>query len=552
MSNEPTRILTADPPWKFDDKVQGGRGAEAHYACLEPHEIMRFPLPKIGGNAVLFLWMVESMPHEALDVVRAWGFKPKSSIVWVKTNKAIDLAGDPKAEDLQMGMGRIVRGAYERCIVATRGRGLEPVDKGVRNVFFAPRGEHSAKPKEFYELVRRLYPEDKFGRGVALFERTERPGFDCYGNELGRPHPGVVVGVDVAIGKDETVLVVSPGVDIPDDFFEAAGLVDEKTEEKQIDEKNVPAGDPRRMQPGVSYPNGAERGLLPSLMPDEEVNRLFALRDKLKSRGILVSVDEMKKWGPIQRDVAALYADNLGDLPEFLEKCAEREPHGALPREVVEDLAWNPSIVDDKTIDRYLAAAKDQRMLSGTMTRHEQWVRLQYVAPPGWFDAVDAEHNIETRLADKAAAAPERPIVKETVPGCAACDRGERFADETAYMHTGDGPHCGALKAAAAASTTPTEAPPAAKKRGRPKKDKTNGTNGTHAPSLPAGMVTDAKLDDDDNLLIHATVKVPKPAQVSVQHSHSNSAFGVRHSWKDARERALDADEEEHHDEAEA
>src|SRR5688500_14613398 len=108
------RVLVADPPWSFGDKLPGaGRGAEKHYDVLSVDDICAFAVPPTEPDALLFLWRVSSQQEEALRVVRAWGFKPHSEIVWDK----LTVGGKPF-----FGMGRIVRGSHETCIIATKGR----------------------------------------------------------------------------------------------------------------------------------------------------------------------------------------------------------------------------------------------------------------------------------------------------------------------------------------------------------------------------------------------------------------------------------------------
>ncbi len=172
------RVIAADPPWPFQDRLPGKkRGAAKHYRCMTIPEIMRMPLPPIADNAVLFLWRVSSMVEEAYQVIRAWDFVPKSEIVWNKT--------DASGEKDSMGMGRIVRGSHETCVVATRGKLIEVASKRERTSFRAPRGEHSEKPEEFYRIVERLYPLELWPEAhVELFARRRRKGWLCFGDEL--------------------------------------------------------------------------------------------------------------------------------------------------------------------------------------------------------------------------------------------------------------------------------------------------------------------------------------------------------------------------------
>jgi N6-adenosine-specific RNA methylase IME4 len=180
--NGDIRVLLADPPWSFGDKLPGAtRGAERNYSVMGVDALCGFPLPALADDALLFMWKVASQPEEAMRVVRAWDFVPKSEIVWVKTARA-------PLPALAFGMGRYVRGCHEVCVVAARGRGTRLIrNKSVRSVFFAPRGDHSVKPDMFYDLVESLAE----GPYCELFARRTRPGWKQYGNELpgGLPEP---------------------------------------------------------------------------------------------------------------------------------------------------------------------------------------------------------------------------------------------------------------------------------------------------------------------------------------------------------------------------
>lgn len=168
--------MVADPAWTFEDAI-GSRGAASKYDCQSLDLIKAYPLPPLADDCVLFLWRMETMLQEALDVVRDWGFDPrKGGMIWRK----LTITGKE-----HFGLGRIVRGAHEGCIIGTRGR-PKINRKNQRSLFSAPvpsrngRPIHSAKPDEFFRIVSSMYD----GPRVSLFERTRRDGFDCFGDEM--------------------------------------------------------------------------------------------------------------------------------------------------------------------------------------------------------------------------------------------------------------------------------------------------------------------------------------------------------------------------------
>ena len=165
------RTIVVDPPWPFRDRLPGGgRGAAKHYSLLSIADIAAFDLPPLDDDCRLFLWRVASMQEEALAVARTWGFIPKAEIVWVKSKNP---------PTLTIGMGRQVRMAHEVCLIAIKGR-PERLSMAVPSVVFAPRGKHSAKPDEFYDMVERLSP----GPYADIFARRQRDGWLCVGNEV--------------------------------------------------------------------------------------------------------------------------------------------------------------------------------------------------------------------------------------------------------------------------------------------------------------------------------------------------------------------------------
>lgn len=173
-------VLVADPPWKFNDRLPGKtKGAERHYPCMSVEDICRFPLPPLADNCVLFLWRVASMQQAALTVAWTWGFTIKSELVWLKKTSQ---------GNRWFGMGRTLRAEHEICLLATRGF-PRVQNHSTRTSFVtdcegfsAQVGRHSEKPEEFYKIVESLY----VGPYVELFARRQRPGWTCFGNELGK------------------------------------------------------------------------------------------------------------------------------------------------------------------------------------------------------------------------------------------------------------------------------------------------------------------------------------------------------------------------------
>jgi len=185
-------VVVADPPWQTKDKnANGERGASFKYPTMPLADICNMQLPPIADNAWLFLWRIACMPQEALDVVAAWGFKPKTEIVWQKLTK--------NGKHV-FALGHYTRGSHETCLIATRGS-VKPASKSIRSTFsakipieatglFTKRGNarfkasHSGKPDEFFDIVEKLT-----GPGlsrVELFSRRNRPDWTCLGNEAGK------------------------------------------------------------------------------------------------------------------------------------------------------------------------------------------------------------------------------------------------------------------------------------------------------------------------------------------------------------------------------
>lgn len=161
----PFEVLYVDPPWRYEHAPDDTRAIENHYPTMRLDEIKALKVPA-ADHAVLFLWATSPKLAEALEVMAAWRFDYRTSLVWVKD---------------RIGMGYYIRGQHELLLVGKRGDlpVPEPSDRPA-SVIHAPRLEHSAKPEVVYQLLERMYPTRTL---VELFARQSRPGWAAWGNQ---------------------------------------------------------------------------------------------------------------------------------------------------------------------------------------------------------------------------------------------------------------------------------------------------------------------------------------------------------------------------------
>lgn len=171
-------LIYADPPWHFKVHSPKGEGRSAikHYPVMGLKDIIALPIKEIANDdSLLLLWVTDPFLEKAFEVIHAWGFEYKTvGFYWVKLNKLNGM--------FFMGTGYYTRANPEQCLLCTRGKGLPRIEKDVRKLVVSNRGRHSEKPTRIYSDIERL-----FGRsikGVELFARMRRPGWDAFGNEI--------------------------------------------------------------------------------------------------------------------------------------------------------------------------------------------------------------------------------------------------------------------------------------------------------------------------------------------------------------------------------
>lgn len=177
-------LIYADPAWSYRDKAKDGeRGAGFQYPVMTVQDICRLPVWDLAADdCLLAMWWVPTQPLEALKVMEAWGFRlmTMKGFTWVKTNR---IKGDHA-----MGMGHMTRANTEDVMFAVKGKLLERLDASIRQVQVAPRGEHSAKPDLFRQLLVKLVGDVP---RIELFARNASEGWDVWGNQA--PNPAVML-----------------------------------------------------------------------------------------------------------------------------------------------------------------------------------------------------------------------------------------------------------------------------------------------------------------------------------------------------------------------
>ena len=166
ITKNPTKYKTilADPPWDIQQKGKS-RGAIRHYNLMTLDRIKAMPIADlVEENAHCWLWVTNATLEAGFDVLRAWGFTPRSIYTWVKP---------------RLGLGVYLRNCTEHLLLGTRGKA--PIQfKGQMNWGFMPLQDHSHKPEEVYDIIERCSE----GNYLELFARRPRHGWDIWGNEV--------------------------------------------------------------------------------------------------------------------------------------------------------------------------------------------------------------------------------------------------------------------------------------------------------------------------------------------------------------------------------
>jgi N6-adenosine-specific RNA methylase IME4 len=167
-------VIYADPAWRFTNFSKKGEAKNplAHYDCMSTDDMLRLPVRQLAApNCALVMWATAPMLPDALRLMTGWGFTFKSAGAWAKQSST--------GRRWAFGTGYCFRSAAEFFLLGTIGK-PKSQSNSIRNLIVAPTREHSRKPDEMHANLETMFPDVP---RCELFARTQRPGWDAWGNE---------------------------------------------------------------------------------------------------------------------------------------------------------------------------------------------------------------------------------------------------------------------------------------------------------------------------------------------------------------------------------
>lgn len=172
------RVVVIDPPWpvKFRPRKDRPNQVAMPYRTMALDEIAALPVADLlADDAWIFCWTLSQFLPQTFAMLDGWGLRYRELMTWRKTTPLSRNVGVPSLGTMMRNSEFVVVGSVG-CPKWTETKGLYAAFDGVRR-------EHSRKPLEFDELLRRVTE----GPRIELFARERKRGFDAWGDEAPSP-----------------------------------------------------------------------------------------------------------------------------------------------------------------------------------------------------------------------------------------------------------------------------------------------------------------------------------------------------------------------------
>ena len=187
--NKKYNVIYADPPWEVKAgrtlgeytrkggtqviAIKDNKPRDLEYPTLSISEIKTLPVKEITAkDAHLYMWVTNNHLQYAFDIIKAWGFKYSTTLVWAKNSLGGGLGGTFKINTefllfVRKGSLKATKTHHSTWYQVKRN-----YENGVP--------KHSKKPYFFHELIE----QTSSGERIELFAREQRGSWDAWGNEV--------------------------------------------------------------------------------------------------------------------------------------------------------------------------------------------------------------------------------------------------------------------------------------------------------------------------------------------------------------------------------